>query len=638
MLRRLNKKTTQHIPRYFSKQDIDLFKQGCHFALAKKLGAHLIKHQGQKGVHFAVWAPHAKRVSVFGDFNGWKKNENDLHARADGSGLWEGFVAGVQKGDQYKYRVHPKGWSKVLDKSDPFAFYSQIPSETASRVWSSDYTWHDQAWMKKREQKHQNQQAMSIYEVHLGSWCMHEEEQNRFFNYREMAEHLVPYVKRMGFTHIEFLPIMEHPYYGSWGYQTLGYFAPSARYGMPEDFKYLIDICHQNGIGVFLDWVPSHFPQDAHGLAKFDGKRLYETDEIHPDWQSCIFDVGQLQVKDFLISNALFWLEEFHVDGLRVDAVASMLYRDYSRGDRWQPNFFGGVENLESIAFLRELNQVVKDRRPDVMMMAEESTTWPNVSSTVDQGGLHFDMKWNLGWMHDTLEFFSKPISQRSKYLGQLTHCFSYAFSEKFLLTLSHDEVVHLKNSMLGRMPGTINEQLAHVRSLYAYMFAHPGKKLLFMGNEWAQQHEWDHESSLDWYLLEDERHEGVQNLIQALNQIYRREKALWSSDFEANQFQAIDVQNTKEGVISFLRCTKNKKEEVLIVLNYKSRYRKDFTIQLPAAGAYEEILNTDHQDFGGKHRVNEKLIKTKKKKNGNMLCMNVAPLSVLFLKKVSDV
>ena len=631
--------TTQTIPNYFNAKEIEQFKQGRHFGLYRKFGAHAKEIAKEKGIYFTVWAPHANEVAVFGDFNGWKKGDIFLNKRQDQSGIWEGFVPHVHQGDRYKYRIYPRSFRWARDKADPYAFAAQIPPETASCVWPLRYRWQDTAWLKKRKKANHLKSGISIYEIHLGSWKMKENGSSRFMTYREMAEEMVPYVREMGFTHVEFLPIMEHPFYGSWGYQTLGYFTPSARYGTPQDFMHLIDVCHQNGIGVFLDWVPSHFPNDRHGLVRFDGSRLFETKEMHPDWQSCIFNLGSLQVKDFLISNALFWLEKFHVDGLRVDAVASMLYLDYSRGTNWKPNFFGGVENLEAIAFLRQLNQVIRDKYPDVRIIAEESTIWRNVSRPVEKGGLHFDMKWNLGWMHDTLSFFGRPVKERGGCLGQLTHCLNYAFSENFLLTLSHDEVVHMKNSLIGKMPGKEDEKFRHLRCLYAWMYAHPGKKLLFMGSELAQWREWSHERSLDWYLLKKKNHRGIQRLIRRLNQLYIKEKALHQSDFTQDKFRWLDKSNTKEGVLSFLRAAHAQKEQILVVFNYKKRYLKKFTIGLPEAGSFKEILNSDEEVFGGAGRLNPGTLKTKRKKNNGFLftlTLNVPPLSILYLKRTS--
>lgn len=585
--------------------DIYLFREGNHFQLYNKMGAHVMEIDGQRGVHFAVWAPNAEGVTVIGNFNGWNKDTHPLHARWDSSGIWEGFVCGIGQGEVYKFfvRSHHNGY--CVDKTDPYAFYAETAPSTASIVWDLKHEWKDQEWMTKRHKHNAMDAPISIYEVHPGSWRRVLEENNRSLNYRELAKYLVEYLKDTGFTHVQFLPVMEHPFYGSWGYQTTGYFAPTNRYGTPEDFMYLVDTLHQNDIGIILDWVPSHFPSDEHGLIYFDGTHLYEHEDpkkgFHPDWKSYIFNLGRAEVREFLISSALFWLEKYHVDGLRVDAVASMLYLDYSRQDgEWIPNQYGGRENLESIHFLKEFNRVVYEQFPDVQTIAEESTSWPGVSRPVYVGGLGFGMKWNMGWMHDTLEYFSKDPVHRKYHHHELTFSYLYAFTENFVLSLSHDEVVHGKGSLLNKMPGDDWQKFANLRLLYGYMFGHPGKKLLFMGDEIGQWTEWSHESSIEWHLLQYPYHQGVQKLVRDLNRLLRSEPALHRIDFSGDGFHCIDVNDWEQGVISFIRKTHNPEEEIIVVCNLTPVVRDRYRIGVPEAGRWNEILNTDAAEYGG--------------------------------------
>ncbi len=528
-----------------TKNDLYLFNEGNHFRLYEKLGAHPMTVGGQEGAYFEVWAPDAEQVFVVGDFNGWNKASHPLHPREQ-SGIWGGFVPGISKGDRYKYHIKSRYGNYRVDKADPFAFLDETPPKTASIVWNLDYTWGDQLWMKERRERNRLDSPIAIYEVHLGSWRRVPEEGNRFLTYKELAPLLAEYVEQMGFTHVEFLPVMEHPFYGSWGYQTTGYFAPTSRYGTPQDFMYLVDYLHQHGIGVLLDWVPSHFPNDEHGLGFFDGSHLYEHSDpregFHPDWKSFIYNYGRSEVRSFLISSALFWLDKYHVDGLRVDAVASMLYLDYSRKEgEWIPNKYGGRENLEAIAFLRRFNEEVYRNYPDVQTIAEESTAWPMVSRPTYVGGLGFGMKWDMGWMHDTLEYIAKDPIFRKYHHSNLTFRMLYAFFENFILPLSHDEVTHGKGSLLGKMPGDDWQKFANLRLLLGYMYAQPGKKLLFMGGELGQWREWHHDESLDWHLLGYERHTEIQRWVQDLNRFYRSEPALYELDCNPAGFERID-------------------------------------------------------------------------------------------------
>lgn len=585
--------------------DIYLFKEGSHFRLYEKLGSRIVKSEGSDGVYFAVWAPNARAVSVTGDFNRWDTNAHTLNARGDDSGIWEGFIPGVKKGDFYKYHIVSKFNNYQIDKRDPYAYYSGIPPETASIVWDLDYQWNDAGWMKSRYEHNALDKPYSVYELHFGSWKKAAEDDNRFLTYREMAYAIVPYLVEMGFTHVEFLPLMAHPFYGSWGYQTIGYFAPTSRYGTPQDLMYLIDALHQNGIGVIFDWVPSHFPSDGHALAYFDGTNLYEHADprkgFHPDWKTYIFNYGRNETREFLISSALFWFDKYHIDGIRVDGVASMLYLDYSRKDgEWLPNRYGGRENIEAVDFLKLLNSEIYRNFPDVQTIAEESTAWPMVSRPTFLGGLGFGMKWNMGWMHDTLSYFSKDPIYRKYHHNQLTFSLLYAFTENFMLSLSHDEVVYGKGSLIGKMPGDDWQKFANLKILYGYMFAHPGKKLLFMGGEFAQRDEWDHEKSLSWDLLAFQPHLNIQRWVKELNRFYRHEPALFVDDFSADGFEWVDGSDQAKSIVSFLRKDKKSGSEVLIICNLTPTPWTNYKIGVPKTGFWKEVLNSDAKEYGG--------------------------------------
>lgn len=636
-------------PDYFSQQDIRLFKEGSHFHLYRKLGAHVMTVNGVTGAYFSVWAPGAKCISTIGDFNGWNRREHILNLRQDNSGIWEGFIPGVAQGDLYKFHIISKHKGREAQKADPFAFWSETAPRTASIVSNFRYQWNDQVWMDDRAKSDFSKQPMSVYEVHLGSWRRNADQ--GFKTYRQLADELVAYVADMGFTHVEIMPLMEHPFYGSWGYQALSYFAPTARYGPPEDLMYLIDRFHQNGIGVILDWVVSHFPYDEHGLANFDGTKLFEYDELHPDWQSCVFNVGKYQAIEFLISSAFYWLEQYHIDGLRVDAVASMLYLDYSRRDGdWKPNIFGGRENLESISFIRRLNEEVKNAYPDVQMIAEDSTAWPNVSRPCAVGGLNFDMKWNMGWMHDTLKYFQRDFKARGKFHEEIAFCLHYAFSENFVLALSHDEVVYEKSSLLGKMPGKDWEKFSNLRVLFGYMFSHPGKKLLFMGGEFAQWAEWDHDGQLHWDLLQHARHQQMQQWVKDLNALYKNETALHEQDFSSEGFEWLDMGHNKQSIFAFLRKGLTAKDDILIICNFRNRTRHEYTVGIPYTGVWSEILNSDDKKYGGKGIGNTKNISAIHKPwksegfgytdnashhiKDYSLTLDLPPISVVFLKR----
>jgi len=596
--------TVRHDVSRFTDYDIYLFKQGNHFKIYDKLGCHLMEADGEKGAYFAVWAPNAERVSVIGDFNGWKPGIHPLAPRWDASGIWEGFIPGVKKGDLYKYHIESKFGYKA-DKADPVGFYHEVPPKTASIVWDLDYKWGDDDWMRERSKKNSLDAPIAIYEVHLGSWRRVPEDGNRFLTYRESAKLLADYVEDMGFTHVELLPVMEHPLYGSWGYEITGYFAPTSRYGTPQDFMFFVDYLHQRGIGVFLDWVPSHFPMDGHGLYFFDGTHLYEHADprkgVHPDWKTAIFNYGRYEVRNFLISSALFWLDKYHADGLRIDAVASMLYLDYSRRNgEWIPNEYGGKENLEAIYLIRRLNEIVYSSFPDVQMIAEESTAWPMVTRPTYVGGLGFGMKWKMGWMHDTLFYFSKDPIYRKYHHDQLTFSMWYAYTENFILPLSHDEVVHGKRSLLEKMPGDDWQKFANLRLLYAYMYSHPGKKLLFMGGEFGQRREWNHEESLDWHLLQYESHAGVQRWVRDLNKFYRSEPAMHELDFDPQGFEWIDFSDWEKSIISYIRKGKSTEDIILVVLNFTPVPRYDYRVGVPRGGFWEEKLNSDAKEYWG--------------------------------------
>lgn len=595
----------------FSDGEIEQFKRGEFFFLYEKFGAHLVEREGVKGVYFSVWAPNAENVFVVGEFNGWNKGAHKLFVRWDSTGIWEGFIPGVSKGTMYKFNIESKHNHYAVEKKDPYAFYSEEPPKTGTVVWDLDYAWKDDQWMEARVQKNALDAPVSIYEVHLGSWRrMIENGEDRFLTYRELADQLVSYVKDMGFTHVEFMPVMEHPFYGSWGYQTVGYFAPTSRFGPPQDFMYLIDQLHQQDIGVILDWVPSHFPSDEHGLVYFDGTHVYEHSDpqkgIHPDWKCYVFNNGRTEVVEFLISSACFWMDKYHVDGLRVDAVASMLYLDYSRKEgEWEPNKYGSNENLESISLIKKMNEVIYSRFPGVQMIAEESTAWTKVSRPTFDGGLGFGMKWNMGWMHDTLQYFSKDPIYRKYHHNELTFSMLYAFTENFVLSLSHDEVVHGKGSLITKMPCDDWQKFANLRLLYAYMWSHPGKKLLFMGGEFAQWAEWNHDKSLDWHLLQHDSHQGIQTLVKDLNRLYRTEKAFHKNDFNSIGFEWVDCSAWEQGVISFLRKGNDEADTIFVVCNFTPATYLDYRVGLPSKGHWLEIFNSNAGIYGGSDQGN---------------------------------
>jgi len=587
-----------------SNDDLFLFNEGSHYRLYEKLGAHPITVDGVEGTYFAVWAPNAKQISVMGEFNGWDKLSHPLSPKGQ-SGIWEGFIPGVAKGTIYKYYLvsHRRGYH--VEKADPFAFYSETPPRTASIAWDLDYSWEDRAWMEKRRARNALDAPISVYEMHLGSWQRVLEEGNRYLSYRELAPRLAEYLKQLGFTHVEFLPVMEHPFYGSWGYQLTGYFAPTSRYGTPQDFMYLVDYLHQHDIGIILDWVPSHFPNDEHGLGYFDGTHLYEHGDprqgIHPDWNSFIFNYGRQEVRSFLLSNAIFWLDKYHVDGLRVDAVASMLYLDYGRKEgEWIPNKYGGRENLEATTFLRRFNEAVYQESPDVQTIAEESTAWPMVSRPTYLGGLGFGLKWDMGWMHDTLEYMTKDPIYRKHHHNNLTFRLVYAFFENFILPLSHDEVVHGKGSLLGKMPGDDWQKFANLRLLLGYMYAQPGKKLLFMGGEFGQWREWVHDGSLEWHLLDYPPHSGLKRWVEDLNRFYRGQPALYELDFEQAGFEWIDCNDVEHSVVSLIRKGRSPDDLLVVVCNFTPATHFNYRIGVPQPGFWSELLNSDAREYGG--------------------------------------
>jgi 1,4-alpha-glucan branching enzyme len=585
--------------------DLHLLGEGTHYHAWEKLGPHRITIGGVNGVHFAVWAPNAQRVSVISDLNHWDGRTNPMR-RLSESGVWEIFIPDMPEGTCYKYEVRTSG-GHLLHKTDPYGRRFEVPPNTASIVWTRDgYAWRDRDWMRDRPSfNHWHDRPMSIYEVHLGSWKRVPEDGNRYLTYREMADQLVPYVREMGYTHIELMPVMEHPFSGSWGYQVIGFYAPTSRFGTPDDFKYFIDQCHVQGLGVILDWVPGHFPKDRHGLAQFDGTALYEHADPrqgeHLDWGTLIFNYGRTEVRTFLISNALFWLEEFHVDGLRVDAVASMLYLDYSRpAEEWIPNQYGGRENLDAVSFFHQLNTVTHSRAPGSIMVAEESTSWPAVSRPLYLGGLGFTYKWNMGWMHDMLEYVRQDPIHRRWHHGQITFSMLYAFTENFVLPFSHDEVVHGKGSMLSKMPGDRWQAHASLRALYGYMFGHPGKKLMFMGAEFGQGHEWNFDQSLEWHLLQYPEHAGMKQWVRDLNHLYQRERSLYEVDFDGHGFHWIDCHDNENSVVSFIRRARDPRDFIVMLVNFTPMVRAAYRVGVPEWGWYRELLNSDSGLYGG--------------------------------------
>ncbi|MEJ7685717.1 MAG: 1,4-alpha-glucan branching protein GlgB [Variovorax sp.] len=625
-------------PQSFGDTDAYLFREGTHARLHDLLGCHL-RADGD-GAHFAVWAPNARSVSVIGEWNDWQADADPLAFSGDATGVWSAACAGARRGNAYKYRI-VAGDGRVLLKADPLALLSEMAPATASRVWSLEYEWSDADWMATRASRNALDAPVSIYEVHPGSWRRKDGE---FLDYRELAHALADYVADMGFSHVELMPITEHPFYGSWGYQTTGYFAPTARYGTPQDFMYFVDHLHRRGIGVLLDWVPSHFPCDAHGLAEFDGTHLYEHADprqgFHPEWNSAIFNYGRDEVRSFLISSGLFWMDRYHLDGLRVDAVASMLYLDYARKDgEWIPNRHGGHENLEAIDFLRDLNSAVYREHPDALTVAEESTAWPNVSRPIEMGGLGFGMKWNMGWMHDVLAYMKEEPVNRRWHHQRLTFSMVYAFSENFVLPLSHDEVVYGKGSLINKMPGDAWQQFANLRALFAFMWAHPGKKLLFMGGEFAQRREWTHDGELEWGEAESPAHRGVQDLLRQLNRIHQAEPALHQLDFSPEGFEWIEADDSEKSVVSFLRRGRDG-SPVLVVCNLTPVPRQNYTVGVPSGGIWVVILNSDARAFSGSGWGNLGAVEAAPVASHgrkHSVSLTLPPLSTLYLKASAD-
>lgn len=595
-------------------EDLYYFNQGTHFRLDQCLGAQFIEIDGHPAIRFTVWAPNAARVDVIGDFNGWNRGRLSLEPVAN-SGLWSGCTVDAHSGDRYKYAIWPNHEGSVLEKADPIAFFYEQPPRTASRIWDLEYTWHDQSWMNARAARRPYDQPVAVYEVHLGSWRPPEGGPDGV-RYRQLADQLPAYVRDQGFTHVELMPVMEHPFYGSWGYQSLGYFAPSSRYGTPQEFMYLIDRLHQAGIGVILDWVPAHFPQDDYGLGNFDGTHLYEHADqrqgVHPDWGSYIYNYGRHEVQSFLLSSAMFWVERYHADGLRVDAVASMLYLDYSRGGQFVPNVHGGNANLDAIDFLKTLNRGIYQDHPELLMIAEESTSWPGVSRPVDQGGLGFGFKWDMGWMHDTLHYLSRDPIHRQHHQGELMFRMNYAYSENFMLPLSHDEVVHGKGSLFDRMPGDYWQKIANLRLLYGYQYTMSGKKLLFMGDEWGQPAEWDHDRGLDWAVLRHPWHQGLRRWVRELNRVYRMRPELYRHDCDPEGFEWTAGTDSEQSIFAFLRYKDHQSAPLLIVLNATPVPRLQHPVGVPQQGRWREILNSDDLRYGGAGWSHAREVETK--------------------------
>jgi 1,4-alpha-glucan branching enzyme len=624
--------------------DLHLFNEGSHTRLYDRLGAHTVTLNGRDGVYFAVWAPNAEAVHVMSDFNGWSRSAHPLHPRGS-SGIWERFIPDIPRGTVYKYFIASRQRGYRVEKADPFGVYHEMPPRTGSVVWDLDYQWGDADWIASRATSNSSRAPMSIYEVHLGSWMRVADDGNRSLNYTELATRLADYVEQTGFTHVELMPVMEHPFFGSWGYQTTGYFAPSSRYGTPQEFMGLVDALHQRGIGVILDWVPSHFPSDQHGLGYFDGTHLYEHEDqrkgFHPDWKSLIFNYGRNEVRSFLLSSALFWLDHYHADGLRVDAVASMLYLDYSRAEgEWIPNEYGGRENLEAISFLRRLNEEIYSAFPHVQTMAEESTSWPMVSRPTYAGGLGFGMKWDMGWMHDTLEYMSRSPIHRGYHHNEITFRMVYAFHENFVLPLSHDEVVHGKGSLFAKMPGDDWQKFANLRLLYGYMYGQPGKKLLFMGDELAQWSEWRHDASVDWHTLEYPQHRGVQQWVTDLNAAYRDTPALHTKDFDPAGYSWIDGADTQNSVLSWIRQGESADDIVVAVFNFTPVPRHGYEVGVPLSGSWREVLNGDAEMYGGSGMGNSGVIQTRPVEHHGRpfsLSLTLPPLAALFFRPVTD-
>ena len=621
-------------------QDIYLFGEGTHGRLYDKLGCQL--GPDGKGAHCSVWAPNARAVSVIGECNGWDPNADRLAPRGDNSGIWEGQVSGMRQGQAYKFRIESHVGGHVGEKADPFAFFSECPPATASRAWSLDYDWGDAQWMSTRQAKNALDAPMAVYEMHAGSWRRNN---GAFLDYRELARQLADYVIEMGFTHVELMPITEHPFYGSWGYQTTGYFAPTARYGTPQDFMYFVDHLHQRGIGVLLDWVPSHFPTDGHGLGYFDGTHLFEHADpqqgFHPEWNSSIFNYGRNEVRSFLTSSGLFWLDKYHIDGLRVDAVASMLYLDYARKHgEWIPNRYGGRENLQAIEFLQSLNRAVYRDHPDTLTIAEESTAWPRVSRPTDMDGLGFGEKWNMGWMHDTLAYMKEDPINRKYHHHKLTFSMVYAFHENFVLPLSHDEVVHGKGSLLGKMPGDSWQQFANLRALLGFMWAHPGKKLLFMGGEFGQRREWTHDGELEWWVTSMQGHAGLQRFVAQLNRVYRSAPALYQVDFSPAGFEWVSADDADTSVFAFLRRARDGASPLLVVSNMTPVPRTNRLFGVPEGGYWREVINSDAIEFGGAGWGNLGGVESAPvRAHGRMqsVCLTLPPLSTLILEHAPD-
>ncbi|WPU97172.1 1,4-alpha-glucan branching protein GlgB [Mucilaginibacter sabulilitoris] len=628
----------------FTDFDVSLFKSGKHYKLYEKFGSHVVEFNGVVGTYFSVWAPNAQYVSVIGNFNGWNRGSHSLFSRWDSSGIWEGFIPNVGVGETYKYFIKASS-GENLEKSDPFALRWEVPPHTASIVADTFYEWKDNDWMANRHEHNGLDKPYSVYEVHPGSWARSLESPDEFLTYTQLADKMVPYVKEMGFTHVELMPIMESPFYPSWGYQISGYFAAASRYGSPQELMYLIEKFHEAGIGVILDWVPSHFPGDIHALYKFDGTHLYEHADsrkgFHPDWKSYIFNYGRNEVRAFLISNALFWLDRYHADGLRVDAVASMLYLDYSRKHgEWEANMYGGNENLEAISFLKEFNEAVYSHFPSVQTIAEESTSFTGVSRPVYMGGLGFGMKWMMGWMHDTIGYFKEDPIHRRYHHNEITFSTIYAFTENFMLPFSHDEVVYGKGSMLRKMPGDEWQQFANLRLMYSYMFTHPGTKLLFMGAEFGQGDEWNFGQSLQWHVLEYANHQGMSETVKTLNHLYRDEPALYEKAFDFSGFEWIDGGNANDSVLVYGRKGFNEKDDLVIILNMTPVPRHNYRIGVYAAGKWKEIFNSDAKKFWGSGLINPQQIiaeATAWHGKNNSVSITLPPLGAVILKGAAD-